>query len=60
MKKISIVTSCFNEEDNISLLYKKLKDIIEKLNSRYNFEIIFDKLIKIRKEWQRQNILIDM
>ena len=40
MKKISIVTSCFNEEDNISILYKKLLAIIDNL-PRYEFEIIF-------------------
>ena len=41
MKKISIVTSCFNEEDNISILYKKLSAIIDNLQTRYDFEIIF-------------------
>ena len=41
MKKISIVTSCFNEEDNVSVLYKKLVSIIENLQSNYAFEIIF-------------------
>lgn len=41
MKKISIVTSCFNEEDNISILYKELSAIIDNLQTRYDFEIIF-------------------
>lgn len=41
MKKISIVTSCFNEEDNISILYKELSAIIDNLQTRYEFEIIF-------------------
>ena len=69
MKKISIVTSCFNEEDNITLLYKKLKDIIEKLNSRYNFEIIFidnastdftqDELRKIANEDKNVKLILN-
>ena len=69
MKKISIVTSCFNEEDNISLLYKKLKDIIEKLNFRYNFEIIFidnastdftqDELRKIANEDKNVKLILN-
>ena len=69
MKKISIVTSCFNEEDNISLLYKKLKDIIAKFNSRYNFEIIFidnastdftqDELRKIANEDKNVKLILN-
>ena len=69
MKKISIVTSCFNEEDNISLLYKKLKEIAEKLSSRYNVEIIFidnastdftqDELRKIANEDSRVKLILN-
>ena len=69
MKKIRIVTSCFNEEDNISLLYKKLKDIIDKLNSRYKFEIIFidnastdftqDELRKIAEEDKNVKLILN-
>ena len=40
MKKISIVTSCFNEEDNIPVLYRELNKVTEKYLSKYEFEII--------------------
>ena len=40
MKKISIVTSCFNEEDNISVLYRELNKVTDKYLSKYEFEII--------------------
>lgn len=39
MKKISIVTSCYNEEDNIKELYKQVKEQIERL-AIYDYEII--------------------
>ena len=41
MKKISIVTSCFNEEDNISILHKELDEILAKYQGKYDFEMIF-------------------
>ena len=69
MKKISIVTSCFNEEDNINVLYKKLIDIINKLSNKYSFEILFidnastdftqDELKKIAKEDSRVKIIVN-
>ena len=40
MKKISIVTSCFNEEDNIPVLYRELNKVTEKYLTKYEFEII--------------------
>jgi len=39
MKKISIVTPCFNEHDNIQELYDRIKKSISNLN--YDYEIIF-------------------
>ncbi|WP_214649761.1 glycosyltransferase family 2 protein, partial [Vibrio anguillarum] len=39
-KKISIVTPCFNEEDNVELLYEKVKEEFEKLDA-YLYEHIF-------------------
>lgn len=69
MKKISIVTSCFNEEDNISLLYKKLVNIIGDFSNKYNFEILFidnastdftqDELRKIAKEDSRVKVIVN-
>lgn len=40
MKLISIVTPCFNEEQNVELLYKQVKDIFSNHRS-YNYEHIF-------------------
>lgn len=40
-KLITIGIPCFNEEENIYLLYKKVKKIINSLTTFYNFEIIF-------------------
>jgi len=39
MKKISIVSGCFNEEENIPLLLTQLRDVVAK-HSEYEFEII--------------------
>ena len=35
MKKISIVSSCFNEEDNVFELYEKVKAQMEKFANKY-------------------------
>jgi len=40
MKLISIVTPCFNEEDNVAELYRQVKEIISSL-PEYRFEHIF-------------------
>ena len=39
MKKISIVTNCYNEEKNISILYEKVKEQMEKLPYEWEFII---------------------
>lgn len=39
MKKISITTSCFNEESNLRELYKRLMKVFQQL-PQYNYEII--------------------
>ena len=39
-KKISVVTPCFNEEENVELLYKKVKAEFDKLED-YEYEHIF-------------------
>lgn len=41
MKTISIVIPTYNEEDNISLVYSRVKHIMEEKLSSYNFELIF-------------------
>lgn len=40
MKKISVVTSCFNEEDNIQEFYSQVVQVFDQLKSRYAYEII--------------------
>lgn len=40
MKKISIVTGCYNEELNIPLLYEQLMSVLEEFNDRFTYEII--------------------
>lgn len=39
-KKISIVSSAFNEEENIPLLYERVKKIMQTLSSNYDYEQI--------------------
>lgn len=41
MKKISIVIPCYNEEENIFLLYQALTDLMEQELSGYQYEILF-------------------
>ncbi len=56
MKKlISVVTACFNEEENVELLYNEVRKVFEKL-SEYDYEHIFidnaskDRTVAILKE----------
>lgn len=52
--KISIVTPCYNEEENVELLYSKVKEVFSQLEE-YNYEHIFidnastDNTVKILK-----------
>ncbi len=41
MKKISIVASCYNEEENLNELYDRLKVQTDKYKDIYEFEFIF-------------------
>lgn len=69
MKKISIVTSCFNEEDNVPVLYQELCRIIDKYTGIYEFEILFidnastdftqDELRKIAANDTRVKVIIN-
>jgi len=55
MKKISIVTPCFNEEENVEKVYEKVKEVFAGL-SEYQYEHIFidnaskDRTVPILKE----------
>ena len=40
MKKISLVSSCYNEEDNIEALWNRVKTQIDKYSEKYEFEYI--------------------
>jgi len=54
MKKISIMTPCYNEEENVFELYNQVKDIFKNLN--YEYEHLFidncstDKTVSILKD----------
>jgi glycosyltransferase involved in cell wall biosynthesis len=56
MKLISIVTPCYNEEDNVEKLYEIVKEIMAKKLPNYNYEHIFidnasqDATVKILKK----------
>jgi polyisoprenyl-phosphate glycosyltransferase len=41
MKLISVVTACFNEEENVQELYERVKDIFATRLSKYTYEHIF-------------------
>ncbi len=55
MKFISVVTPCFNEEENVRELYRRVKAVFETLG-RYRYEHIFidnasrDRTVEILKE----------
>jgi len=69
MKTISIVTPTFNEEDNIELLYDKVRQIFEADLSNYKYEHIFidnssddatvDMLKDIAKKDKRVKIIVN-
>ncbi len=60
MKTISIVTPCYNEEDNIQDVYFQVKQIFDGLE-QYNYEHLFidnaskDKTVKILKEIAKED-----
>ena len=41
MKKISILTPCYNEQDNVEELYRRVKAQFDLLKDRYEFEHVF-------------------
>ena len=55
MKKISIVTACYNEEENIGEVYTRVKKVMDEKFSNYKYEHIFidnaseDKTVDILK-----------
>lgn len=41
MKKISVITACYNEEKNVEILYKRVKTQFDLLKDKYDYEHIF-------------------
>ncbi len=61
MKLISIVTPCYNEEENVNDLYSQVKNVFESLDDRYAYEHIFidnaskDRTVSILKEIAKED-----
>ena len=41
MKTLSIVVPAYNEEEVIELFYKKVKEIVDRIKEKYEYEIVF-------------------
>jgi len=60
MKKISIVTGCYNEEDNVATLIQRVRKVMEKF-PQYTYEHIFidnaskDKTVEILKSFAKKD-----
>ena len=69
MKKISIVSACYNEENNVKTLYEKVKEQMDKYESKYQWEMIFidncstdntvDELRKIAGEDKNVKVIVN-
>ena len=61
MKKISIVTACYNEEENVEELYLQVRKVMNEKVSHYEYEHIFidnsseDKTVFILKEIAKED-----
>lgn len=68
-KKISITSSCYNEESNVEELYLKVKEQMEKFNDKYDYEQIFvdncstdktaEKLRELAKRDKRVKVILN-
>ena len=60
LKLISVVTPCYNEEENVRNVYEQVKNVFEELG-RYSYEHIFidnaskDRTVSILKEIARED-----
>lgn len=65
MKKISIVTGCYNEAENVELLIQKVREVMERL-PEYDYEHIFidndsqDDTVKILKSFAKEDSRIKL
>lgn len=69
MKKISLVSSCYNEEGNIETLWQRVKTQIDKFSDKYEFEYILldnastdnteEKLREIAKQDNRIKVIFN-
>lgn len=59
INKVSIVTTVYNEEDNLKILYQELKSVLNKLNILYEFIFVddgsIDKSITILEHLAKKN-----
>ena len=59
MEKISVVVSCYNEEESIPLFYNEIKKVME-IMKEFQFEVLFvddgqrTELLKLQKNWQKK------
>lgn len=69
MKKISVITPCYNEEGNVEILYDRVKAQFEKLKDKYSYEHVFidnastdhtvDILRRMAKEDKRVKVIVN-
>ena len=61
MKKISIVTACFNEEENVEEVYSQVKKVMTEKLPNYTYEHIFidnaseDKTVEILERLAKED-----
>ena len=60
MEKISVVVSCYNEEESIPLFYNEIKKVME-IMKEFQFEVLFvddgskDRTLEVAKELAKKD-----
>ena len=63
MEKISVVVSCYNEEESIPLFYNEIKKVME-IMKEFQFEVLFvddgskDRTLEVAKELAKKDVRI--